>query len=135
MSREPQRNLTPSGRTAFRVLLACAMGVALVAASWVVGLSDRTGSTPAAGPTTVTVVVRDGSVLGGARTLDVERGRHVTLEVTADVVDEVHVHGYGIVLGIRPRRSIDVTFEATIPGVFEVELEALRLSLVRVRVS
>ena len=49
-------------------------------------------------------------------------GKNVTLSVTSDVPDEVHVHGYDLVAALAPGTPAEITFDATVPGVFEVEL-------------
>jgi hypothetical protein len=38
------------------------------------------------------------------------------------VADEVHVHGYDLTAALTPGQPTELTFAATIPGVFEVEL-------------
>ena len=49
-------------------------------------------------------------------------GEEVTLVVTSDVADEIHVHGYDLTLALSPSRPTQLSFGATVPGVFEVEL-------------
>jgi hypothetical protein len=44
------------------------------------------------------------------------RGRHGEAE-------EVHIHGYDIKKELAANETADVSFKATIPGIFEVELE------------
>ena len=46
----------------------------------------------------------------------------VTLVVHGDVTDEVHVHGYDLTADLSPEQPAEIAFDATIPGVFEVEL-------------
>ena len=50
-------------------------------------------------------------------------GSTVLLVVTADVTDEVHVHGYDFFLDIEPGVTGELEFVADIPGIFEIELE------------
>ena len=81
-------------------------------------------STTTAG-TVLAVTVRGGSVEGASRqraTLN----QPVTIRVTSDVADEVHVHGYDKTVPVAAGRTAEVTFVANIPGVFEVELERSR---------
>jgi len=79
--------------------------------------------------------VSGGEVVGGAATVAVERGALVELTVTADVSDEVHVHGYNEFGDLAPGESVTVSFLADIPGVFEVELERSGLLLVELEVA
>ena len=89
-----------------------------------------TQPTASAGPTTssaaatvVGVTVRGGSVVEGASRQRATLGQPVTVRVTSDVADEVHVHGYDKTVPVAPGRTAEVTFLANIPGVFEVEFE------------
>jgi heme/copper-type cytochrome/quinol oxidase subunit 2 len=52
----------------------------------------------------------------------VPAGEQVTLAITSDVADEVHVHGYDLTAALTRGQPTELTFAATIPGVFEVEL-------------
>ena len=75
----------------------------------------------------------DGS--GSIRRLDIERGQRVTLIVRADVVDHVHVHGYDLLDDVAPGSPTRITFSATTPGRFEVELEDRALQIAELRVG
>jgi hypothetical protein len=70
---------------------------------------------------TVRVQVRDGEVTPPARRVQVALGAQVRLEVTSDVADEVHVHGYDEDLALAPGETGALTFAADLPGLFEVE--------------
>ena len=72
---------------------------------------------------------------GGVQTKDVPLGQEVTLNVTSDVADEVHVHGYDKKADVEAGGSVSITFIADIPGQFEVELEDAHLKIVELRVS
>ena len=61
---------------------------------------------------------------GGVQHLTVDEGDRVTVHVTSDgVSDEVHVHGYDLSQDVAPGAPANITFEADIPGRFEIELE------------
>jgi DNA/RNA endonuclease YhcR with UshA esterase domain len=47
----------------------------------------------------------------------------VTIRVTSDVAEEVHVHGYDKRVNVAAGGTAEATFVANIPGVFEVEFE------------
>jgi hypothetical protein len=70
----------------------------------------------------VDVVVRGRSVDGGGRH-QVPLNERVRLRVTSDVDEEVHVHGYNHRFAVGPGGPAEITFIASLPGVFEVELE------------
>ena len=42
--------------------------------------------------------------------------------ITGDIADEVLVHGYDLDAELAPGTPAELTFDATIPGVFEVKL-------------
>ena len=99
-------------------LAAAAVGLAVV-----VFLVLRPASEPPA-PETVDVelVVQDGHV-PSVRRIEIARGADVRLRVRADVEDEVHVHGYDLMRDVAPGRPAVISFRASVPGRFEVELE------------
>lgn len=90
--------------------------------------TSTTTTTVPEGVVAIDVDVYEGQVDADDRiavTIDDE----VTLTVTADVSDEVHVHGYDIFGDVAPGAPAVLEFVADIPGIFEVELEDARLVL------
>jgi hypothetical protein len=83
----------------------------------------------------VRVVYRDGGVVGGLVTADIEEGANVVLIVRADVEDEVHLHGYDLFTNVAPGQTGRITFVADKVGVFEAELEGLGVPLAELTVS
>ncbi len=81
------------------------------------------------------VVVRSGGVNGGVQRFKVPLGEAVTLMVTSDVADTVHVHGYDVEQHVGAGQTIHVAFTASIPGVFEVELEDASLKIAELAVG
>ena len=73
--------------------------------------------------TVLAVTVRGGSVVDGASRQRATLNQPVTIRVTSDAADEVHVHGYDKRVEVAAGRTAELTFVANIPGVFEVELE------------
>lgn len=110
-------------------------------------VAGSTSAAPAATPTVPTAVpsapagrtVRlgyaGGEVTGGTQRVPVPLGERVTLVVTGDVVDEVHVHGYDSYLDVTPGVEAMIAFPADIPGVFEVEMHDSGLLLAQLEVS
>ena len=88
----------------------------------------------AAGVTRLRVTVRDGEVSPPLRRIDLSVGNAVRLRVTADVTDEIHVHGADKSVPVTPGRPATVRFTVTDPGLFEVELEEAALPLVQLEV-
>jgi hypothetical protein len=85
--------------------------------------------------TRVTIAVRGGRVIGGIRRVTLPRGRLVELFVTADVADEVHLHGYDVSRDVSPGAPARLRFRATTSGRFEVELEQRALQIAELTVS
>ena len=97
----------------------------------------ETGATTAAEtPSAVRVRIQargDGS--GSIRRVTIERGQRVTLIVSSDVADEVHVHGYDLMADVAPGSPARISFEASVPGRFDVELESRVIQIAELRVN
>jgi heme/copper-type cytochrome/quinol oxidase subunit 2 len=78
---------------------------------------------PASSGQTITIRVVGGRPQGGIQRPKVQQGERVTLVVTSDVADEIHVHGYDVSADAAPGSPARLSFDAEIPGRFEVELE------------
>ncbi len=99
-----------------------------------------TTTTTAPAPTTpagqvISVTVSGGTVTPPPAAVDVKLGTTVTIEVTTDVADELHVHGYDRTLDLTAGAPGRLELPATIPGQFEVELHGDHLLLFTLRVS
>jgi len=102
--------------------------------------APRSATTTAAPTTTAANQVISATVAGGKVTpppapVEVKLGSTVVIEVTADVADEIHVHGYDKSQVLAPGKPGRLELAATIPGQFEVELESAHLLLFTLRVS
>ena len=96
-----------------------------------------TTTAPATAPSRVriAIAVRNGSVIGGLRRTTVKQGVRVELFVTADVSDEVHLHGYDRSRDVAPGTPARLLFTATTAGRFEVELESRKLEIAEITVE
>jgi hypothetical protein len=81
------------------------------------------------------VQVAGGKVTGDTGRVPVPVGDHVTLTITSDVADEVHVHGYDLEATLTPGTPAEISFDAGIPGVFEVELHEAGTVLLSLQVG
>jgi hypothetical protein len=68
------------------------------------------------------VQLTGGQASGDTGRVPVAVGTPVTLSITSDAADEVHVHGYDLEATLTPGTPAEISFDAGIPGVFEVEL-------------
>lgn len=78
--------------------------------------------------TPIDVTYNGGTITGGGRK-EVKLGDTVAIQVTSDVADEVHLHGYDKKVDAEPGTPALLEFTADIPGVFEVELESKGIPL------
>jgi hypothetical protein len=68
-------------------------------------------------------------------TIEITQGQRISMQVEADVADEVHVHVYDLLADLTPGQRATITFRADIPGVIEVELEEAGMLLAQLEVS
>lgn len=83
----------------------------------------------------VALTVAGGRITGDTGRIAVKAGSRVRITVTADVADEVHLHGYDVKVRTSPGNPVDLEFTADRPGVYTVELEEAKLLLTRLQVS
>jgi hypothetical protein len=106
------------------------------AASSTASASTATAAVPtAAAGQRVEVTVTGGQVSGDTGRVPVPAGEQVTLVITSDVADEVHVHGYDLTADLVPGQPAELSFAATIPGVFEVELHEVGTVLLSLQIG
>jgi heme/copper-type cytochrome/quinol oxidase subunit 2 len=79
--------------------------------------------------TLIQVGYAGGTITGGGRQ-EAPVGSTVSIQVTSDVADEVHLHGYDKKVDVTPDAPATLTFTADIPGIFEVELESRAIKLI-----
>ena len=92
-------------------------------------------TTTTAGPVTIRVLVKGGKPVGGIQRATAKKGQTVAIIVHSDVADEVHVHGYDLHKDVAAGGTVRIAFFATIPGVFEAELESRGLQIVEFTVK
>lgn len=85
--------------------------------------------------TNIAVTYAGGQPGGDTGRVTAPLGDQVTIAVTSDVADEIHLHGYDLSTEVTPGAPATLTFEATIPGVFEVELEQIGTLLFTLQVG
>jgi hypothetical protein len=82
-----------------------------------------------------TVVIRNGEPVGGIEELEYSAGDEIRFEVSSDVADEVHVHGYDLMQNVAAGGTVSFDFPAEIEGIFEVELEGRKEQIAELRVN
>lgn len=81
------------------------------------------------------VTVDGDEVIGGVQTVDVKLGSTVALVLTADLDEELHVHGFDVFADVVSGTPTTLVFVADIPGVFEAELEGRGQKIIEFKVS
>jgi heme/copper-type cytochrome/quinol oxidase subunit 2 len=81
------------------------------------------------------VTYADGEVRTAQPRVEVELGQPVVLRVTSDVREQIHVHGYDLVLDLVPGVPAELAFPADKPGGYEVELHEAGRPLLQLRVA
>jgi hypothetical protein len=87
---------------------------------------ERPAETPKPKPeeTVTEIQVRGGQPVGGVAEIEAQNGEEVRLVVSSpDTTEHVHVHGYDLFADLAPGKPAKLSFDATIDGVFEIELE------------
>jgi heme/copper-type cytochrome/quinol oxidase subunit 2 len=75
------------------------------------------------------IVVQQGKRVSGAGVLKVQQGEDVTLHITSDTADEFHLHGYNLLVQLRPHQTATLHFIAKLAGRFTYELHKSDLEL------
>lgn len=83
----------------------------------------------------VEVTLADGEVSGVEGRLEVEKGQQLVLKITADITEEIHVHGYDLYADLVPGQTAQLAFTADLPGSYEVELHRAGRPLFQLRVA
>ena len=115
--------------TALAVLIVVAVAGFVVAKSGSSDNAEKTKTeTTASGRKIVIVpithiVVKNAQPVGGAKGITVKKGDPVKFDVTSDVADEIHVHGYDFKKDVAKGGTVAFDFPAKIDGRFDIELE------------
>jgi plastocyanin len=65
--------------------------------------------------------IQGGQLVGGPADITVTKGDEVTIVVSADAPDDIHLHGYDIEKKVGPGKPATFKFTADIEGIFEIE--------------
>ncbi len=84
---------------------------------------------------TATVTIENGEPSDGIVRVEVTAGDTVILEVISDTTDEVHVHGLDIYGAAVAGEPLLMTFEATLAGIWEIELEGTHTQIAELVVN
>jgi hypothetical protein len=83
-----------------------------------------------------TIVVRNGSPVGGIEQLEYSAGEQIRFKVDGDEAEEIHVHGYDLMKDIPAGGgTVEFDFPAEIEGIFEAELEGKGVQILELTVN
>ena len=100
--------------------------------------TDENGSTTTTTETTpevATIVIKDGQAVGGVQDLEFSQGDDIRFAVESDADWEIHFHGYDVAKDVKAGGSVEYDVPATIPGVFEVEIEDTTTQIAEITVD
>lgn len=98
-------------------------------------LLGGTRNEPGAESEPVALEFAGGEVVGGVETIEVTSGEELTMTVTSDVQEELHVHGVDLYEDLPPGEEVEVTFSPEAEGIFEIELHGSGTQLANLEVS
>jgi hypothetical protein len=135
-----------STRAAFACLAALVIAAGLAACGSSTEVNEATNGNgvtrPGDGPESAsmggkvpTIVIRNGEPVGGIKKLEYSAGEQIRFEVTSDVADEVHVHGYDLMQDVPAGGTVSFDFPAEIEGIFEAELEGRKEQILEIQVN
>lgn len=100
---------------------------------------DRTTTTSIPATTSTTQPEIDVELVGGEivgpESFEVPLGETVDIWILSDVDDEVHVHGYDLRFEISAGDPFNLSFDADVPGIFEVEVHTNSAPLFEIEVT
>ncbi|CAB4943965.1 unannotated protein [freshwater metagenome] len=96
---------------------------------------QQTATQPAPARAPARIVIKNGAPVGGVRELTVPQGGAIRFRVESPEPVTVHLHGYDIEQPAAAGAPVVFNVEATITGVFEVELEELGVQIAKVSVE
>ncbi|MDP2670972.1 MAG: hypothetical protein Q8P13_00705 [bacterium] len=86
-------------------------------------------------PKTFEWTIQGKKLLSGQETLKVTEGEEVSLKVSADEADELHLHGYDVAVDLEPGETVELKVKADKTGRFVIELEEAKVDLGALEVS
>ncbi len=81
------------------------------------------------------LVVKSRKLVSGPETLKVIEGDNVTIKITADEDEELHLHGYDKMVDLTADKPAELNFTANLTGRFIYELEHSKTDIGALEVS
>ncbi|WP_419848863.1 hypothetical protein [Candidatus Poriferisocius sp.] len=107
-----------------RIGMVCLFGLAVLIALTIAACGNDNDAVPtptAVDNVAIEVEVAGGKPVDGVQRFQIDARDTITIIVNGDTADELHIHGYDLVVGFAPGQPGTIIFEADIPGIFEAE--------------
>jgi len=78
---------------------------------------------------TFELVVENKKLVSGPETIKVTQGDQVEIKITADEIEELHIHGYDESVELESNKQATLSFVANTSGRFDFELEKSKTDL------
>lgn len=75
------------------------------------------------------LLIKNRKIVSGQNNITVKKGDEITIHVTADEKDELHIHGYDESVELEPDKKVTLRFTANLTGRFPFELEGSKTDL------
>ena len=85
--------------------------------------NKQTIASPAPTKTTINLDIKNKKLVSIGPTISLKEGDNVQLITTSDEKEELHIHGYDIIITLKPNEVVETMFIANKTGRFEFELE------------
>jgi FtsP/CotA-like multicopper oxidase with cupredoxin domain len=84
---------------------------------------------------TYEIIIKDQKLVSGSETITVTEGDEVKLVVTADIKEELHLHGYDRSVEMEANVPAELAFTANLTGRFIYELEGSKTDIGAIEVQ
>jgi len=86
-------------------------------------ITQQATELPLPSPKTFELVVEGKKLVSGPQTINVTEGDNITIKITSDQEEELHIHGYDNSVDLQKDIPAQLSFTANITGRFIYELE------------
>jgi hypothetical protein len=94
--------------------------------------AEQTAEEAAPAGVVVDIAIKDGKVTPQGDRVDVKAGQRVTLRITSDAAEEIHVHSDPEhTYQVKPGDSVEESFTSDVPGQVAVEAHHLDVTIVQ----
>jgi heme/copper-type cytochrome/quinol oxidase subunit 2 len=108
----------------------------LVCGLWGLVACGGSSNTASGAPLVVDVTIANGQVTPSNATLQAKVDQQITLHVTSDAIDELHVHSvpdHKFQIAVAPNQTFQ--FSVSVPGNVDVELHHLKRTIATIQVQ